>query len=93
MISFIEGSRNTKPPVHPGKTLLDDLVELNLAPAAFAVNGKQAITAETALRFERYLGTSAVFWMNLQKTYELQVAEIELGEQITHQIVRRPTAA
>ena len=38
------------------------------------VAGKRAMTADTALRLERWLGVSAAFWMNLQKRYELDIA-------------------
>ena len=31
---------------------------------------RRAITADTALRLERYLGMSADFWLALQKDYE-----------------------
>ena len=42
------------------------------------VNGKRSITADTALRFARYFGTSAQMWMNLQTAYDLEVAEREV---------------
>lgn len=38
------------------------------------LNGKRAITAETALRLARFFGTSAQLWMNLQSKYNLDVA-------------------
>jgi len=37
------------------------------------VHGKRAVTADTALRLSRYLGTSERFWLNLQARYELEV--------------------
>ncbi|MGH6897991.1 MAG: HigA family addiction module antitoxin [Geminicoccaceae bacterium] len=46
------------------------------------VAGKRNITADTALRLGRYFGMSADFWMNLQKTYELDLARRELGAVI-----------
>jgi antitoxin HigA-1 len=74
-------------PIHPGEILADELVELNKSPTELArelhvpanrisqlVAGKRAMTADTALRLERWLGVSAAFWMNLQKRYELDVA-------------------
>ncbi|WP_269208107.1 HigA family addiction module antitoxin [Thioalkalivibrio sulfidiphilus] len=38
------------------------------------VNGSRAVTADTALRLARYFGTTAEFWVGLQKDYELEVA-------------------
>jgi addiction module HigA family antidote len=74
-------------PIHPGEILADELIELNKSPTELArelhvpanrisqlVAGKRAMTADTALRLERWLGVSAAFWMNLQKRYELDIA-------------------
>jgi antitoxin HigA-1 len=74
-------------PIHPGEILADELMELNKSPTELArelhvpanrisqlVAGKRAMTADTALRLERWLGVSAAFWMNLQKRYELDIA-------------------
>src|SRR6266852_6783064 len=74
-------------PIHPGEILADELAELNKSPTELArelhvpanrisqlVAGKRAMTADTALRLERWLGVSAAFWMNLQKRYELDIA-------------------
>ena len=47
------------------------------------VHGKRGITADTALRLERYFGVSAQFWLNLQTRYELDLAEDRVAEQIT----------
>jgi hypothetical protein len=46
------------------------------------VAGRRSVTADKALRFARALGTTADFWMNLQKTYDLRTAEIELGSSL-----------
>ena len=46
------------------------------------VHGKRGITADTALRLERYFGVSAQFWLNLQSRYELDLAEDRVAEQI-----------
>jgi antitoxin HigA-1 len=77
------------PPVHPGEVLRRDFLEpLRLSAHALAVAlhvpanritailaKERAVTAETALRLARHLGTSPSFWLNLQKSYELEVAE------------------
>jgi len=80
-------------PIHPGEILADELAELNTSPTELArelhvpanrisqlVAGKRAMTADTALRLERWLGVSAAFWMNLQKRYELDLAREKSGD-------------
>jgi len=76
------------PPVHPGEILLHDFMKpLALSANGLAarlhvpanrisgiVNGSRAVTADTALRLARYFGTTAEFWVGLQKDYELEVA-------------------
>ncbi len=39
------------------------------------------MTADTTLRFEQWLGVEAAFWMNLQKSYELDLATGQIGEE------------
>ena len=46
------------------------------------LNGRRAITADTALRLGHYFGTSAEFWLNLQKLYELRLAEKTASREI-----------
>jgi antitoxin HigA-1 len=79
------------PPIHPGETLLEDVLKpqgmsVNRLARALAVDatrlndivrGRRGITADTALRLGRYLGTSAEFWMGLQAEYDLRVARSE----------------
>ena len=92
-------------PVHPGEILADELEELHKSPTELArelhvpanrisqlVAGKRAMTADTALRLERWLGVSAVFWMNLQKRYELDVAH-EKSDEILKMIEPLPQAS
>jgi addiction module HigA family antidote len=82
-------------PIHPGEILGDELEEIGPSSAELSRTlrvppnrisqlfaGKRAITADTALRLARYFGTSADLWMNLQKTYELDLARKEAGEEI-----------
>ncbi|MGH9610734.1 MAG: HigA family addiction module antitoxin [Bryobacteraceae bacterium] len=74
--------------VHPGEILRDELEERGLSANALAralrvpvnrvteiLNGKRAITADTAHRLARYFGTSAQMWMNLQMDYELDTVD------------------
>jgi antitoxin HigA-1 len=92
-------------PIHPGEILADELAELNKSPTELArelhvpanrisqlVAGKRAMTADTALRLERWLGVSAAFWMNLQKRYELDIAR-EKSDDILKRIQPLPQAS
>ena len=50
------------------------------------VRCQRAVTADTALRLARYFGTSANVWMRLQARYDLEVAELQLSEQIEREV-------
>ena len=50
------------------------------------------MTADTALRLSQFLGTTPGFWLNLQKAYELRLAEQEKGEEIRRLIKPLPVA-
>lgn len=82
-------------PIHPGLILKDELEELGVSGAELArrinvpenriseiMRGRRTITADTALRLGKWFGSSATFWMNLQKNYELRSAEAEIGNDI-----------
>ena len=92
-------------PIHPGEILADELKEIGISAAELArtlgvpanrisqiINGKRAISADTALRLARYFGTTPDLWMNLQKNYELDLARRQLADGINH-IRQRPCAA
>jgi addiction module HigA family antidote len=51
------------------------------------VNGKRAITADTALRLERYFGVEAQFWLNLQCEYDLRIMKRKIGPDIEQRIL------
>ena len=82
-------------PIHPGEILAEDLEELGVSPTELSrqirvpanrisqiVNGKRAITGDTALRLAHWFGTSAQFWMNLQALYDVRLAEQQAGSEI-----------
>ena len=82
-------------PIHPGETLREDLDALGMSASELArrievpanritgiLNGRRAVTGDTALRLGRFFGTSGEFWLNLQKLYELRCAERESGAAI-----------
>ena len=85
----------TRDPIHPGETLREDLEELGMSAAELArrievpvnriteiLNGRRAVTGDTALRLGHFFGTSGEFWLNLQKLYELRLAEQTHGAEI-----------
>ncbi|MCH6559610.1 HigA family addiction module antidote protein [candidate division KSB1 bacterium] len=57
------------------------------------LKGQRGVTADTALRLSRYLGTTPQVWLNLQKTFELRVAELESGKEIAKCIKPRSAVA
>jgi antitoxin HigA-1 len=85
----------TRPAIHPGEHLAEQLEALGMSAAALArqlkvptnrithiLNGQRAVTGDTALRLGHFFGTSAELWLNLQKIYELRVAEREIGDDL-----------
>jgi antitoxin HigA-1 len=92
-------------PAHPGEVLREDFLKpLGMSQYALAkaigvpqirvseiVNGKRAVTPDTALRLARYFGTSAEFWMGMQATYDLETARDQVGGRIEAEV--RPRAA
>lgn len=69
----------------PHKLSANALANLLYVPAnrvTAKLKGQRAITADTALRLARYLGTSAELWLNLQKDYELRTAREEIAAKI-----------
>ena len=86
-------------PVHPGRLLKREMAARELSANALAralrvppgrvidiVNGKRAISAETALRLGRYFGNGGRFWLALQSRYDLAVAERKAGARIVKEI-------
>ena len=81
--------------IHPGEHLAEELKELKMSAAELArkmavptnritgiLNGRRAITGDTALRLAHFFGTSAEFWLNLQSLYELRITEGKVGKSI-----------
>ena len=86
----------TLPSIHPGEILLEEFLNpmgisqnrlaraMDVAPRRIneIVHGKRAITADTALRLARALGTSEQFWMGLQTDYDLEEARKATGNKL-----------
>ncbi len=93
-------SGHIKPPVHPGEVLMEEFLKpMSLSQNRLALSigvhprrineivlEKRGITADTALRLARFFGTSAQFWLGLQKDYELDVATDGLGRRLEQEV-------
>jgi len=92
-------------PIHPGEILLEEFMrpmgisinrlarDLVVPPGRISaiVNGKRAITADTALRLGRYFRVSSELWVGLQADYDLRVARRATGAEIAERV--RPRVA
>ena len=88
-------------PVHPGRILRRELAAREVSASALAralrvssgriveiLNGKRAVSAETALRLGHYFGNDPLFWINLQAQYDLAVAERSIGRRVAREVER-----
>lgn len=87
-------------PIHPGEVLREEFIEpMGMSQREFAVkigvthtrlnqivNENRSITADTALRLSKALGTTPEFWMNLQSRYDLDQTRDASGEQIEREV-------
>ena len=91
-----------RPAIHPGEILAEELDEVAVTPTELArqlrvppnritqiVQGKRAITGDTALRLGHWFGTSAQFWLNLQSAYDIRIAQATVGREIARLPKRR----
>jgi addiction module HigA family antidote len=94
--------KNGMRPIHPGEVLLEEFMKpavptLNANMLAKAVDvpanritaiikGQRGITGDTAVRLAAFFNTTPEFWMNLQKTYELRLAEKALPTRVRKHI-------
>ena len=97
--------KNGMRPVHPGEILLEEFMKpseppINANTLAKAlevpanritaiIKGQRGITGDTAVRLATFFNTTAEFWMNLQKTYELRLAERALPGKVRKHIEER----
>lgn len=87
-------------PIHPGEILLEEFLKpMEISQYRLAkdvsvdprrvneiVHGQRSISANTALRLGRYFGMSPQFWLNLQAHYDLEILDMELGDQIKKEV-------
>ena len=92
-------------PITPGEILREDFMEpldisinqlardLSVPPNRISeiVNGKRAITADTALRLQCYFGIEAQFWLNLQTEYDLRMMKRKIWSDIERRIIPAQT--
>jgi addiction module HigA family antidote len=91
-------------PITPGEILKEDFMEpleisinklsrdLGVPPNRISeiVNGKRAITADTALRLQRYFNIEAQFWLNLQAEYDLRMTKRKIWSDLKRRIIPIP---
>ena len=92
-------------PIHPGEQLREEfMTPMNITAYRLAkdigvpvtriqeiVAERRAVTGETALRLARYFGTTAEFWLNMQRDFELETAAEKLGDRLEAEV--KPRAA
>lgn len=85
----------SRPPIHPGEILADELAEIGITATELSrqlkvpqnrisqiIAGKRAITGDTALRLGHWFGNSAEFWLNLQAAFDLRTAAASVGAEV-----------
>ena len=89
-------------PIHPGEILFEDFMkpmdisinrlarDIAVPPGRISaiVNGKRAITADTALRLGKYFGVTPQTWMGLQTEYDLRIAQRAIGDEVAKRVQR-----
>jgi len=92
--------RRKLPPIHPGEILFEEFLKplalsqyrlaknLSVAPRRIneIIQGKRAISADTALRLARFFGNSERFWLNLQTTYDLELERDRLAGRLMKEV-------
>ena len=81
--------------IHPGEHLAEQLQDLEMSAAELArrldvptnritaiLNGQRSITGDSALRLGHFFGNNPQFWLNLQATYDLRIAQVKTGKMI-----------
>ncbi len=87
-------------PIHPGEILLEEFLnpmgisqyrlakDISVPPRRIneIVHGKRGVSADTALRLERYFGLSEGFWLRLQARYDLEIEKDRLNERLEKEV-------
>ena len=87
-------------PITPGDVLLEEFLKpMEIAQNQLAkdinvpanrvsqiIHGKREITADTALRLDKYFGIEPEFWLNLQMRYNMKIAKSKVCEKIEKEV-------
>ena len=87
---------NRIPNIYPGEILLEDFLKpmgisayklaketnINQTRISEIIKGKRSITVDTALRFSKFFGNSAEFWINIQTHYDLEEKKEEMKQEL-----------
>ena len=97
--------KDWKDPIHPGEILADELEYIGVTADALAerigvpknriyliINEESGITADIAIRLGIFFQQTPDFWLNLQKSYELDVARQRIGDKVKNIIPYQPKA-
>jgi addiction module HigA family antidote len=96
-------SRKPLDPIPPGEILREEFMRpLGITATGLArdigvpanrisqiVNGKRALSADTALRLGKYFGMSPEIWLDLQSEYDLRLARRTTWKQIEPRVRKR----
>jgi antitoxin HigA-1 len=88
------------PPIHPGEVLAEDYLKpagisknelaksmgVSVKRISEICHGKRGISADTALRLARAIGTSPEFWLNLQTAFDLDIAADAIGNRLEQEV-------
>jgi antitoxin HigA-1 len=94
-------------PITPGEVLLEEFmaplglsqnklardIDVTVGRISDIVHAKRVITADTALRFSIYFGTTPEFWLNLQTRYDIKIAKQKSFSKIRQHVRARQTKA
>ena len=96
---------NTPEPIHPGEHLAEFIEELGISQYRLAktigvppirinaiIKRRRSITADTALRIARALGTTPDYWLNLQRMYDIDVARATTDVSDIEPLVEAPAS-
>ncbi len=102
----VDMTNRDMPPIHPGEQLREEYmkplglsayrvakdIDVPVSRVQALVAERRSVTGDTALRLGRYFGTTPEFWLNMQRDYDLETAEIKVGEKIAANVTPRVAA-
>lgn len=93
--------------IHPGEILIEEFLEpMGISAYRLAketgipqtriseiIKGRRRVTADTALRFSKYFGTTPKFWLGLQDDYDIEEGQHLISEELNEIKTLQPNAA